>query len=565
MPGLPSIAIAQINPVVGNILGNSAKILQTWESASARGAQLVVFPELCVTGYSPEDLVLMPDFRKQAMHAVYDIAEKTSGGAAVILGCLWEQNVISSECEKSLQNKNTSSDGISHCIQDEKIKIFNAALLIDGGEILHVQPKTILPNYGVFDEKRVFSKGEGTAFVNWRGYNIAILICEDVWDSSLTSLLGGHNADAVFVINASPFEVGKHERRLQVAGAAARMAGAPLFYANMAGGQDDVVFDGGSFALNPAGQVVCGFPRFEENIAIISHLLPEAEISQDFRADEDREIWSAMKLGLRDYVAKNGFSHVLLGLSGGIDSAVSAALAVDALGAENVLGVLLPSPFTSPESIEDALLSASLLNIKTLTIPITEPMEMFEGLLTPEFALGGWMEKPEIGGNLQARLRAVILMALSNRYGGLLLSTGNKSEIAVGYSTLYGDSCGGYNVLKDIYKTKIYTLANWRNGQSPAIPERSISKPPSAELRPGQRDDDQLPPYPVLDNILMLHIEGRLSAREIIEAGHEPEIVGKILRLVRLSEYKRRQSCPGVKISSMLFGKDRRYPITNKF
>lgn len=541
MPGLPSIAIAQINPVVGDIAGNSAKILQAWENATAQGAQLVVLPELCVTGYSPEDLVLMPDFRKRAMRAVYGIAEKTCGGAAVILGCVWE-----------------TGEGI-----------FNAALLLDGGEILHVQPKTMLPNYGVFDEKRLFAKGGGTVFVNWRGHNIAILICEDVWDVSLVTLLEGRNSDAVFVINASPFEVGKYERRLQVAGAAARAAHAPLFYANMVGGQDDVVFDGSSFALDAAGQVICRLPGFEENTTLVAQFLDggvkPGKISLASNANEEQEIWAAMKLGLCDYVAKNGFSQVLLGLSGGIDSAVSAALAVDALGAENVLGVLLPSPFTSEESIEDALLSAALLNIKTRTIPISGAMEMFDGLLTPEFAMDGWMEKPEIGGNLQARLRAVVLMALSNRYGGLLLSTGNKSEIAVGYSTLYGDSCGGYNVLKDIYKTKVYALANWRNRQSQAIPKRSISKPPSAELKPGQRDDDQLPPYEVLDNILMLHIERRLSAQEIIESGHAAEIVARVLRLVRLSEYKRRQSCPGVKISPMLFGKDRRYPITNKF
>lgn len=554
MYDLPQITIAQINVTVGDIAGNSAKILNAWSDATKAGAKLVVFPELCVTGYPPQDLILSPNFRKKSMQAVYDIAEKTANGAAIILGCVWEKNVIPNVCEESLQN----NDKIPHCIRDDNNKIYNAGLLLDGGKIVHVQPKTMLPNYGIFDEKRLFSEGNGTVAINWQGHKIAILICEDVWDESLTNSLKNQALEVIFAINASPFEVGKYEQRLAIAKKAANIANASLFYINMVGGQDDIVFDGGSFVMNREGNIICELPRFEESLQNNDKILHRVQ-------DDNWQIWNAMKLGLADYVHKNGFSKVLLGLSGGIDSAVTVACAVDALGAENVLGVLLPSPYSSKESVEDALESAKILGIKTRTIPITSAMGIFSDLLTPEFEKTNWMEDAEIGGNLQARLRAVVLMGLSNRYSSLLLSTGNKSEIAVGYSTLYGDSCGAYNVLKDIYKTQVYELANWRNEQSQAIPPRSISKAPSAELKPNQRDEDNLPPYDILDAILAKHIEGRMSAQEIIAAGHEQETVEKVLRLVRLSEYKRSQSCLGVKISPMLFGKDRRYPITNKF
>lgn len=531
MLSLSEISIAQINVTVGDIAGNCAKILSAWEKATKDGAHLVVFPELCITGYSPQDLILSPDFRKQTMQAVYSIAEKIAQGAAIIIGCPWE---------------------IAGAV-------YNAALLIDGGKIIHVQPKTMLPNYGVFDEKRLFATGNGITPINWRGHKIAIMVCEDVWHDALFEPLKKQDIEAIFVINSSPFEIGKDGQRLDVTREAAHIISAPLFYANLVGGQDDIVFDGGSFVIDAAGEVISQFPRFEESV-ILCNVQTSAQLQ-----DNNWQVWNAMKLGLADYVRKNGFSKILLGLSGGIDSAVTVACAVDALGAENVLGVLLPSPYSSKDSVDDALESAKLLGIETRTIPITSAMEVFDKILTPEFAKTGWMEEAEIGGNLQARLRGVILMGLSNRYGSLLLSTGNKSEIAVGYSTLYGDSCGAYNVLKDIYKTRGYELANWRNEQSPAIPARSISKAPSAELKPGQRDDDNLPPYDILDDILEKHIEGRMPAEEIIALGHNPEVVGKVLRLVRLSEYKRAQSCPGVKITPMLFDKDRRYPITNKF
>lgn len=530
----PLTAIAQVNFTVGDISGNCNKILEYWHKATSEGAELVVFPELSVCGYCPEDLVLMPEFCKKSMQAVYDIAEKTSGGAAIILGSVWK---ISG-------------------------KVYNAAIVIDGGEILHIQPKHILPNYGVFDEKRQFSAGNMPSFLKWRGHKIGILICEDMWDDFIEMSFCDQAVEAVFAINASPFEIDKHKQRVRVAAKAARISVAPVVYVNMVGGQDEMVFDGGSFVINPDGKVILELPRFQENILFIKD---EPEKTEEKIYDKEWEIWNAMKMGLSDYVKKNGFSRVLLGLSGGIDSAVTAALAVDALGKENVLGVLLPSPYTSKESIEDARKTINLLGIEERTIAITEPMEVFYSILTPEFAKEGWMEEPEIGGNLQARIRAVILMGISNRYGGLLLSTGNKSEIAVGYSTLYGDSCGGYNVLKDVYKTDVYRLAKWRNRRSQAIPERSISKAPSAELKPNQRDEDNLPPYDILDDILYKHIELRLGIEEIIALGHDKDVAEKVLRMVRISEYKRRQSTIGVKISPMLFGKDRRYPLTNKF
>jgi NAD+ synthase len=526
------LAIAQLNPVVGDIAGNLAKIAAAHDAASVQGANLVICPELSLVGYPPEDLVLSPSFRARAMEAVTTLAEKTVNGVAIVVGSVVEENG----------------------------KIFNAVLLLDGGKIIHVQHKVMLPNYGIFDEKRIFSTGEAPKVFSWRGMTLGMLVCEDVWNPELPESLKRNGAELLIVVNASPFEAGKMAQRKEVV----RGVGVPLVYANMVGGQDDIVFDGGSFVMAADGKVVMQMAEFEEGLAVFAYPVDPA-LALRAPQDDEWRLWQAMVVGLRDYVNKNGFPGVMLGLSGGIDSAISAAVAVDALGADRVKGVLLPSPYTSKESVEDALHTATLLGIETMSVPIAPGMAVFDEVLSPVFRESGWMENVAIGGNVQARLRGMTLMAISNRYGWMVMSTGNKSEIAVGYSTLYGDSCGGYNVLKDLYKTQVYALANWRNRAGVVIPERSISKAPSAELAPGQKDEDQLPPYAVLDRILFLHVENRLGVEEIVAQGFAQGMVEKIVRLVRISEYKRRQSCPGVKLSGMLFGKDRRFPMTNKF
>lgn len=534
---LPAIAIAQINVTVGDIAGNAKKILAAYDNAVVQGAELVVFPELCLIGYPPEDLVLMPGFRERAMTGLRELAKHTQSKAAMIVGSVWDNRFVTSGEDES---------------------VYNAAVLMDEGRILHVQPKTTLPNYGVFDEKRLFVP-ESPEPVEWRGHMLGLMVCEDIWNQEVAQQHKQLGADVIIVINASPFEAGKLQLRRKVVCEAVKESGLPVVYAALVGGQDDIVFDGGSFAVDHGCTVTTQFPQFREHVALIRSVGDTALMPLE------ETLWEAMKLGLRDYVEKNNFPGVLLGLSGGIDSAVTAAVAVDALGKARVRGVLLPSPYTSKESTEDALELANYLGIETVTVPITPGMQVMKEVLSPMFHDAAWMENISIGGNLQARLRGITLMALSNQSGFMLLSTGNKSEIAVGYTTLYGDSCGGYNVLKDLYKTQIYTLANWRNAQGRVIPERSITKAPSAELKPGQTDQDQLPPYEVLDVILALHIEGRLAETEIIAREFDPATVRQIVRLVRLSEYKRRQSCPGVKLSPMLFGKDRRYPLTNGF
>jgi len=537
-----SVAIAQMNSVVGDLNGNFARLMRYHEEAISQRADLLICPELALIGYPPEDLVLMPAFRKRAMYMVEELARQTTKGPAILIGCPWE----------------------------EKGKIYNAAILLDKGKIAGMQFKTMLPNEGIFDEKRLFSPGNGAGIIRWRGVSLGILICEDMWHIEQAAALKKKGAELLIVMNASPYEIGKLEQRKGLAALAVKKAGVPLIYVNAVGGQDDIVFDGGSFIMADDATLARQLKEFSENLEIaVMHKSRKRwqmiSSRRHFTLSHEEALYRAMMMGLHDYVNKNGFSGVVLGLSGGIDSAVTAAVAVDALGEKKVRGVLLPSPYSSKDSVTDAKKSAALLGIKTMTVPITPGMDMFEGMLGPIFDQENWMEDVSIGGNVQSRLRGMILMAISNRFGWMLLSTGNKSEIAVGYSTLYGDSCGGYNVLKDIYKTQVYAIAEWRNRQNPVIPQRSITKAPSAELAPGQTDQDQLPPYEILDHILTHHIEERLSADEIIKKGYEPDIVKQVVKMVRMSEYKRRQSCPGVKVSSMLFGRDRRYPLTNKF
>ncbi|MBY0408113.1 MAG: NAD+ synthase [Rickettsiales bacterium] len=537
-----ALAMAQMNPIVGDLAGNLQRIQKFYETARARGADLVIFPELALVGYPPEDLVLMHGFRDRALLSLQELAGRTVHGPAMIVGTIWE----------------------------DKGSVYNAAVLLDEGKIRHVQLKSVLPNYGVFDEKRVFSAGAGLGVVEWRGLRLAILVCEDVWETEAVAALAKQKPEMAVVINASPFEADKMAQRKGVVSAAVQKLKVPLVYVNMVGGQDELVFDGGSFAVGGDGMMKQRSRDFEEalDMVMVTKTPRGLQTEQGVEAptySPDEALWHALVLGLHDYVGKNGFPGVVLGLSGGIDSAVTAAVAVDALGKDAVKGVLLPSPYSSQESVEDALETAKLLGIETFTIPISEGMKTFEQSLGPAFGSAGWMDDVLVGGNLQARLRAVTLMAMSNKFGWMLMSTGNKSEIAVGYSTLYGDSCGGYNVLKDVYKTQVYALAYWRNRQGAAIPQRSITKAPSAELAPGQKDEDQLPPYETLDAILLRHIEERMSAEDIVADGYDLPTVTRVLKMVRMSEYKRRQGCPGVKVSSMLFGRERRYPLTNKF
>ncbi len=523
------IAAAQINPVVGDIAGNAARIRAARESAA--NAALLVCPELCVSGYPPEDLMLRPGFVRACMQAVQALAEETKTGPAVIIGSPWEQEGW----------------------------VYNAALLLAQGKIAHIQPKRMLPNYGIFDEKRLFTPGEASRPFRFGSRTLGLMVCEDMWFPHVAEDLGRAVAELVIVINASPFESGKLAHRHSVAAEAARTARAPLLYVNAVGGQDDIVFDGGSFAMDAKGKVVHQLPEFKEVTSALTVHAPAEPLGHE------ETVWNALKLGLGDYVRKNNFPGVLLGLSGGVDSAIAATLAVDALGRERVLGVLLPSPHTSKESVDDALALAKNLGIRHETVPILDPMKAYESVLSPAMPRAGWFGELAVGGNLQARIRGTALMALSNASGFMLIATSNKSEVATGYTTLYGDSCGGYAPLKDVYKTQVYQLAEWRNAQSAVIPQNTIDRAPTAELAPNQKDQDELPPYPTLDAILVRLVEGRQEPAEIAKAGFDAKVVEKIARMMRNSEYKRRQMPPGVKVSPMLYGRDWRYPLTNRF
>jgi NAD+ synthase len=541
------IALAQLNPVMGDIAGNLARARTA--RAEARDADLILFSELFITGYPPEDLVLKPALQEDARAAVESLAADTASGPAILIGAPWV----------------------------EEHKLYNAFLLLDGGRIAGKTFKVDLPNYGVFDEKRVFSAGPMPKPFTIAGIRIGVPVCEDIWTDKITSCLKDAGAEILAVPNGSPFEAGKEELRLLLARSRVKETGLPLIYLNQLGGQDELVFDGASFVVNADGGLAHALPGWREKLAVTDWardasgkwVCAPGEVS----ATEERpsQIYHAMMLGLRDYVNKNRFPGVVLGLSGGIDSALSAAVAVDALGASRVRCIMLPSRYTSRESLEDADACALALGAVYETIEIERAMAAMGETLSPVFA----GKNPDITEeNIQSRLRGVILMAISNKFGPMVLTTGNKSEISVGYATLYGDMCGGYNVLKDIYKTEIFALARWRNRFSPegalgpagrVIPERIIDKPPSAELRPNQTDQDSLPPYDILDGILECLVENEMSVAETAARGYELATVKRVEQLLYVSEYKRRQAPPGVKISSRNFGRDRRYPITNAF
>ncbi len=543
-----TIAMAQINVTVGDIVGNCEKILKWREKAKAQGADLIVFPEMAITGYPPEDLVLRRRFQEAAMEAAIALARVTNdGGPAMLVGGLWR----------------------------DRNALYNAAFLMDGGEAIHVQHKVALPNYGVFDEKRVFTPGAMPEPVEWRGSTIGILICEDMWDSGVAQSLIAKGAEMIISINASPYEMGKAKLRREQAREHVTRHGVPLMYVNMICGQDELVFDGRSFVMNGRGEYVGRLYAFREQLASTTWSRMVAwecmQTPNEVPLGNHETAYRAMMLGLKDYVEKNKFAGVIIGMSGGVDSALTAAVAVDALGKERVRGVLMPSPYTSHESMEDASKCAGLLGMKLDTIDILPGMQAYERMLAMAFA---GKEKDTTEENIQARIRGNILMAISNKFNLMVLTTGNKSEMSVGYATLYGDMCGGYSVLKDVYKTTVYKLCQWRNANRPedflgpagrVMPERVIIKAPTAELKPNQKDQDTLPPYEVLDGILHAMVERQMSVEEITKLGYERPVVEKVSKMLYSAEYKRRQAPPGVKITGMSFGRDRRYPITNRF
>ena len=549
------IAIAQSNPTVGDIEGNLALIRETRAQAATSNADLILFPELVICGYPPEDLVLKPALQERCKDAVTRLATETNDdGPALLIGTPWIDN------------------GSLH----------NAVALLQDGRIDTLRFKHDLPNYGVFDEKRVFVAGPVPGPIPFRLRNgqqirIGLMICEDMWTEDVAEGLEESGAELLIIPNGSPFEHDKPDLRLNLAVARVTETGLPLIYGNQVGGQDELVFDGGSFVLNADCRLVAQSPMFETDLLITRWRQDEddrwtCEPGSMIPPPSDLEaIYRAMCLGLRDYVEKNRFPGVVLGLSGGIDSALTAVVAADALGPERVHAVMMPSRYTSTESLEDAAACAAALGIRLDEVPIEPAVDGFAAMLQPIFE---GREPDTTEENIQARIRGIILMAISNKLGSMLLTTGNKSEMSVGYATLYGDMCGGYSVLKDVYKTTVFDLSRWRNGECPAgllgpngavIPERIITKPPSAELRPDQKDEDSLPPYDQLDAILKALVEADGSVADLVDKGYEAETVKRVSRLLDLAEYKRRQAPPGVKITRKAFGRDRRYPITNAF
>jgi NAD+ synthase len=542
-----SIVLAQLNASVGDLAGNGDAIL------AARGAagdcDLLVTPELSIVGYPPEDLVLKPALVTAARAEVERLAAATAdGGPALLVGAPWA----------------------------EEGRVFNAMLLLDGGRIAGVTRKHDLPNYGTFDEKRIFASGPLPGPLNLRGVRVGVPICEDIWFPEVCECLAETGAELLIAPHGSPFEVGKGDRRLSVAVGRVTETGLPLAFLNRVGGQDELVFDGASFVLNADRTLAHRLPDWHEELRLTQWqrgaagwaCVPGAICPPD---EDPEDIYHAMLVGLRDYVNRNRFPGVVLGLSGGIDSALSAAVAVDALGADRVWCVMMPSPYTSRDSLEDAAECARLLGCRLDTVGIEPAMQAFDTMLAPLFA---GREADITEENIQSRIRGLTLMAISNKYGPMLLTTGNKSEMSVGYATIYGDMAGGYSVLKDLYKTTVFRVSEWRNAHrprlglgpaGPVMPARVISKPPTAELRANQTDQDSLPPYELLDRILIGLVEQEQSAGELIAAGLDAATVTRIERLLYIAEYKRRQAPPGVKIGSRNFGRDRRYPITNAF
>ncbi len=547
-PNKLRIALAQLNAKVGDIEGNVARAKEVWATARDAGADLIVFPELCVTGYPPEDLVLKPAFAAASRKATEQLAIDTADGPGIIIGAVWPD------------------DG----------KIYNAAAHLDGGTVRSVRYKVDLPNYGVFDEKRVFEPGPLPGPIDFRGVRIGVPICEDIWTEEVTECLAECGAELLIVPNGSPFDWSKMDVRMNIAVARVKETELPMIYVNRLGGQDELVFDGASFVLNADARLAVQMPAWREAVTMTDWTREAggwtcATGERAVLEEGDAAAYAACVLGLRDYVNGNGFPGVVLGLSGGVDSALVAAMSVDALGPERVHCIMLPYRYTSEESLDDAAACAKALGVRYDSVAIEQPVVGFLDALGPMF------EGTESGvteENLQSRSRGTILMAISNKFGGMVVTTGNKSEMSVGYATLYGDMNGGYNPIKDLYKTEVYRISAWRNANNPVgslgpdgvvIPTNILTKAPTAELRENQTDQDNLPEYDVLDDILRALVEREEPLVDIVARGHDPETVKKVERLLYIAEYKRRQAAPGVKISSQNFGRDRRYPITNKF
>ena len=558
LPLVVDVALAQLNATVGDIDGNARRIVAVAREAYAKGARLVLTPELALCGYPPEDLLLRPAFIAACDKALVQCAQALSDleGLRVVVGHA------------------TAVEGNDH-LRSKSVAVparLNVASVLAEGKVVGTYAKRELPNYQVFDEHRYFASGRDLHLpplvFDVQGLRFGLLICEDAWFAEPAEAAKAAGAEVLCVLNASPFHRGKSGEREARMAERARAVGLPLIYVHLVGGQDEVVFDGSSFALDATGQVRARAPMFEESLAMIkvgAHGI-QGDVAPPL--DDAAQVWAALVTGVRDYVGKNGFPGVLLGLSGGVDSALVMAIAVDALGADRVRAVMMPSPYTANISLEDARAMADRLHVRYDEIQISPLFDGFKTALRSEFA---GLPEDTTEENLQARIRGTLLMALSNKFGSIVLTTGNKSEMATGYCTLYGDMAGGFAVIKDISKTLVYQLANWRNaqaiqrGETPVIPQRIIDRPPSAELRPDQKDQDSLPPYHVLDAIIERYMECDESIEAIIAAGYAAADVDRVTRLIKLNEYKRRQAPIGIRVTHRGFGRDWRYPITSKF
>ena len=532
------IAVAQFNAIVGDLTGNVERIINCAIAAQAGGAQVMLTPELALCGYPPEDLLLRPDFYRACSRALDDLAKRTEAaapGLAVVVG---------------------------HP-EEHAGRRYNAATVIENGLKKAVYHKMRLPNYEVFDENRYFEAGSEACVVTLGGVRCGINICADIWEAGAAELSREAGAELLLVLNASPCHLEKHQQRAQVLGERIAATGIPAIYANLVGGQDELVFDGASFALDAHGNCKMRLPSFEEALGIVDfdhNRLHSEQLAEELPVEA--EAYRALVLGVRDYIGKSGFKGAIIGLSGGIDSALTLCVAVDALGADKVHAVMMPSPYTAQMSLDDSREMIRKLGVRYDEIAIEPAMRTYAAMLDPLFA---GLPEDTTEENIQARIRGNILMALSNKTGALVLTTGNKSEMAVGYCTLYGDMAGGFAVIKDVYKTLVYRLSRYRNVQSPVIPENIIVRPPSAELKPDQTDQDSLPPYEILDAIVRAYMEEDRSPREIIVAGLPEDAVRRVVRLLRIAEYKRRQAPVGIRITPRGFGKDWRYPITNRY